>query len=254
MSYFPSRNELFGDFTCSGNSENWEEGMGSEGRSGTLLGRFRRRIASDQYSYGLRRDLTLLILRPAAEIPITVRPMRLNDIPALLSGYRRSVPAMNERMDPRKLIEAGISHAYVAVTRSDSPCYMQWLIVPSDNEKIQKLSEGLLPWLGSDEILLDQAFTLESFRGLGIMPCALAQIAEIGREYGARWALTFVDVGDIAALKGCQLAGFRPYLVRRESRRLLHRRISFHLLPRGTPFPFEDSKGDPATEGFSLAG
>lgn len=228
--------------------------MISEGDIHTPASRFRGWIASDLYSYGLHRDLTLPIQPHAAKIPITVRPLRSSDIPALLSGLEEAGSATHDRKDRRKLVKAGINQCYVAATQADSPCYMQWLILPSENEKIQKIFGGLLPWLGSDEILLEQAFTVEAFRGLGIMPCAMAQIAELGRAHGIRWALTFVDQYNIAALKGCQRAGFRPYLIRRESWRFFQQRISFHLLPRGTPFPFDEAENTTAADRLSLAG
>ncbi len=218
-----------------------------------MWGIFCRWIASEMYSYGLRRDLSLPTTPPAAEIPVHIRPMRLNDLPFLLYPWQRQ-PSNKMPTDPRRLIEAGLSHAYVAATRSDIPCYMQWLIVPSENEKIQDVSGGALPWLGSDEILLEQGFTLEPFRGLGVMQFAMSRIAETGLEYGARWALTFMDQGNVDGLRECQAAGFRPYLIRRERWRLFRRRISFHLLPRGTPFPFDEKEGTAATDRLPVAG
>ena len=41
----------------------------------------------------------------------------------------------------------------------------------------------------------------------------MAQIAERGTDLGARWVITFVTVDNIPSLKGCQRAGFVPYLL-----------------------------------------
>lgn len=214
----------------------------------SVLSRFGRCFVSDSYSYGLRRDLTFPAETPAAKIPIEVRPLQLGDIPTL-----RAATVQSERAVYDRFLEAGFSNGYVAVTHFGTPCFLQWLICPGENEKIQRLLGGLLPWLGPEEILLEQAFTLEPFRGLGIMSCAMSRIADLGREKGARWALAFAGEKNLAALKGCQRAGFRPYLIRRERCRFLRRRVSFHLIPRGTPFPFDAAKGA-ATDRLSLAG
>ena len=70
--------------------------------------------------------------------------------------------------------------------------------------------------MNHDERLLEWAFTFEQYRGLGIMACAMAQIAERGTLTGARWVLTLVEKNNIASLKGCRSAGFRPHQVRQE--------------------------------------
>ena len=134
---------------------------------------------------------------------------------------------------------AKIPTCYVALTKDNEPCYMQALIAPSENARLQEYFEGFFPWLRPDEALLEHAFTLETFQGLGIMPHAMARIAEKGRELGARWVITFVIHDNIPALKGCKRAGFSPYLVRREKWRLFRKQLSFEELPSGTPYPFD---------------
>lgn len=71
------------------------------------------------------------------------------------------------------------------------------------------------------------------------MPAAMAQIAEKGAAVGARYVCTFVGDDNIASLKGCEKAGFSPYLTRTITTRLfnLSKRIVFtdstngYLLP-----------------------
>ena len=74
---------------------------------------------------------------------------------------------------------------------------------------------------------LEGAYTPEEYRGQGIMTGAMAQIAERGRVLEARWVITFVDEGNAASLKGCERAGFTPYVRRREAFRLFVRRVAF---------------------------
>jgi RimJ/RimL family protein N-acetyltransferase len=88
---------------------------------------------------------------------------------------------------------------------------MQWLLGPKDNAFIASL--GGFPQLRSDEALLENAYTPPEYRGLGIMPAAMAEIAEHAVEFSSRYVLTFVQTDNIASLKGCQRAGFTPHLM-----------------------------------------
>ncbi len=202
---------------------------------------FQRWLFSDSFSYGLRRDLTVPFEAPPAKVPLTVRPMREDEARELLdtrvSGL--SGQGLYERMNRLEFVAAKIPTCFVAVAKNDEPCYMQALIGPSENARLQEYFEGFFPWLRSDEALLEHAFTLETFQGLGIMPCAMARIAEKGRDLGARWIITFVAHDNIPALKGCKRAGFSPYLIRRERWRLFRKQLFFEELPEGTPYPFD---------------
>jgi RimJ/RimL family protein N-acetyltransferase len=87
--------------------------------------------------------------------------------------------------------------------------------------------------------MLEYAFTPEAYQGKGIMPAAMARIAEKAADFGAQRVITFVDRENVPALKGCQRSGFRPYLLRHDRWRLFRRRVSFRPLPAGTRYPFE---------------
>lgn len=69
------------------------------------------------------------------------------------------------------------------------------------------------------------------------MAGAMAQIAVKVLDFGARYVLTFVHADNIPALKGCQRAGFAPYILRHERWRLFRRSVVFEALPN-TVDPF----------------
>lgn len=207
----------------------------------TPANRIRRWVDSKSHFYGLRRDLTISHRAPPAKVPLRVRALRHVDIPALLDNHSHSGRTIYDLMDRREFMKVMRPiNCFVAVTQDGKPCYMQWLITPAENMLIREHFGGLFPWLAADEVLLEQAYTAEEFRGLGIMPFAMSQIAEVGRSYGARWAITFVGHDNIPALKGCKRAGFRPYLIRREKWKWFQREISFEVLPSGAIYPFEE--------------
>jgi acetyltransferase-like isoleucine patch superfamily enzyme len=71
------------------------------------------------------------------------------------------------------------------------------------------------------------------------MGAALAQIIERASPRGARWALTYVRTDNVASLKSCARAGFRPYMLRTESWRGFRPHQSFRVLEQPALYPFE---------------
>ena len=211
------------------------------GQSGMVLNDIGRWLYSDSFSFGLRRDLTQPFETPDAKIPLTVRLLEDGDMSVL---FDMNAPGITRqgfgfRMNMLNLLKADIPTCYVAVTSGNNPRYMQWLIGHSENDEIQAYFKGLFPLLAPDEALVELTFTLESYRGQGIMPCAMSQIAERAKDFGARWVIGFVSQGNIPSLKGFKRAGFVPYLIRRVKWRLFRRRSTFVQLPAGTPYPFD---------------
>lgn len=207
----------------------------------SLAHQLRRRLHSNGLQYGLRRDLDEPFEAPSAKIPLTIRPLRESDLPILLGmdTARMSDRGPYIRMQRRHFAQEGIGQCYVAANEEDEPCYMQWLLAGTENAQIERYFHGGFPRLAADEALLEFAFTPEAYQGKGIMPAAMARIAERAAEVGARHVITFVDHENVPALKGCQRSGFRPYLLRTDRWRLFRRHVSFQPLPAGTRYPFE---------------
>jgi hypothetical protein len=199
------------------------------------------RWASSLSSLGLRRDLQIPFVAPQASIPITVRPLVDGDVQKILNLDEADITdeGREERRTRLQMLDAGLATCYVAVTAEDEPCYMQWLIGPEQNDKVQAYFKGIFPRLEHEEALLEGAFTPEAYRGKRIMPCAMAQIAEKAVDFGARWVITFVTHDNIPSLKGCQRSGFVPYLTRQESWNAFRHSVRFTPLPEGTLYPWE---------------
>jgi len=199
-----------------------------------------RRLGSETVAYGLRRDLTVPHVAPAAKVPLEVRPLESGDD---LSMLETEFPGLShgtvfERLAQRRLIAAKLSTCWVAIGPDGKACYMQWLIAPKDNARIRAQWGDLFPQLGPDEALLEGAYTGDAYRGQGIMAHAMSRIAEAAREFGARSVQTFVGQNNIASLKGCKRAGFIPVQQRREVWRLLVRTVEFTPVSPGMRYPF----------------
>jgi len=142
-------------------------------------------------------------------------------------------------------IRENIPTCYVAIDQhKNTPCFAQWLMDSRQNDKIQRFFNGRFPILHSDEALLENAYTPLEYRGKGIMPAAMAMIAEHALEMGCRHIITFVAQENVPSLKGCTKAGFTPYFARHDTRILFHliKRRHFFPLPESFVFPHEDKK------------
>ncbi len=218
-----------------------------ERRYGEIGKRVASRLYEEWLSYGLQRDLSIAFEPPKARIPISIRELCDTDIPRLFPEDTSALPR-EEQLEiaaRRAHLSENIPTCYVAVDlRKDTPCYAQWLMGPQHNDKIQRFFNGRFPLLRPDEALLENAYTPVEYRGKGIMPTAMAMIAERAIEMGCRYVLTFVARENVPSLKGCSKAGFCPYLVRHDTRIFFHifKRRRFSRLPEGFAFPHEAKK------------
>src|SRR4051812_6153143 len=171
-----------------------------------------RRLYSDTHAVALWRDLTAPFEAPRAGIGFDLRPAAGHGLPGLLDPAASDLPAEErwERARRARLFAAGIGTCYVATTAEGEPCYVQWLFDHRDNDAVRRYFAGAYPAPAEGEVLLEAAYTPARFRGRGLMAAGMARIAGLGAARGARWAVTVVDVGNAASLKGSVRAGFHP--------------------------------------------
>jgi|SRR5450759_2806101 len=201
-----------------------------QGHGAVVVGAVRKRLQHyESRALGLRRDLSQPFECPAAKVAITVRPLQGHE-GRLLATAQVSGPESYEQLSRFQLFESGLGTCYAATASDGRICYVQWLVGPQENDKLDAQFHGTFPLLAADEALLEGAYTFPEFRGMRVMPRAMAQIAEHGGEVGARYVNTYCAIDNEASIKGCRRAGFEPFSIRRERLRLLHSTCSFELL------------------------
>jgi hypothetical protein len=194
-----------------------------------------RGVYSNQRILCLRRDLEVPFKTPPAKIALSIRPLLDEDVSELLECGSE----VDELLKRKDFLKEKVPTCYVAVTEDGHPCYMQWLMLAEQNENIQAYFGDAFPRLKQNEGLLEFAYCVEKYRGMGIMQHSMAEIAIKGKESGARWIITFVREDNIPSLKGCKRAGFSPYLVHENKWRFFHCRSDIRMLPPNTPYQFE---------------
>lgn len=187
---------------------------------GRLANRLALGIHSKTVAIGLRRDLGLPREPPPARIPVSLRPWAEADLSTLFpeDGGAASGAARADTLWRLGAVARGIlrSHCFVLVDgRSGLPCHVQWLTEPGYGDAIRRA--GALPVLAADEGLIENAYTPESHRGLGLMAVAMDLIAGRAAAMGMRYLLVYIDADNPASLTGAERAGLVPWS-RRTSR------------------------------------
>lgn len=207
------------------------------GEFGHFLAKLGRGLWSEHRYIALRRDLTEEIAAPASVVAFTIRPFAAGDEAALLASAAGPNDAEAQSLR-RSWLDGGLNGCHVAVLRDGSPCYLQWLLTARENKRIRAFFGDTLPRLDAETVLLEGAYTPARYRRLPVMPAAMFEIAERGRELGARWVLVFVGVDSISMRKAAEWAGFRAYGIKIEQQRFFRRRVMHApLLENGATVP-----------------
>jgi hypothetical protein len=175
-----------------------------------------KRIWSKTEAFGLKRDLSTAFDTPKAKIDLLIRPFKPEDDTHFTADLQND-----------GLIEKDIPTCYVATTNANAPCYRQWLMDSKQNKKIKEFWGESFPTLQNNEALIESVFTISEFRGKGIMPAALDQIAKQIRDSDIRYLMLFVELDNIASLKGSHRSGFSPFVLRTEKWFFMKRTIVF---------------------------
>jgi hypothetical protein len=225
---------MYSEWSRQMNVNGWYKGVRATARRmgmrrATEIAKGHEHWRSEWISLGLRRDLQVPFTAPEAKIPLIVRPLQDEDWPFL---FDLTEPGISDeerqlRTSRKELALERVGSPFVAATADGEPCYIQWLFSPDENERMREFFNNIFPRLTPDEMLLEGAFTPEKHRGKGIMPCSMAQIAEHAAARGARWVVTFVTEDNVPSLKGCDRAGFSPYIRRSVRWNGLRRTVTF---------------------------
>jgi hypothetical protein len=222
---------------------------------GTLMQEIRKVVNSDEVCYGFRRDLAEPFEPPKPVISIQLRPFRNTDAAHLFDlsyACRQGGSAIMDCLHDLAFIEAGIPRCFVATTDEGSPCYIQWLISHTTNDRLESHFKGYMPPLARDEVVLEGAFIPFRYRGKKIMPFAMARVAEKGKDVAARFAMTYVQDSNLPSIKGVLQAGFSPYVRRVAIRRRSRTEIKFELLTEDEKMALEAVWRDAFSKGRAI--
>jgi Acetyltransferase (GNAT) family len=191
----------------------------------------RRWLYSDATATGLALPSEAPVRHHRPRQPLTVRPIEPHEQGVFTDTRGADGDGILVRINARHLFTTGIRTCYVAVTDEGTPCYMQYLIGPDENDKLEAAFGELMPPLAEDEALLEFAFGLEQYRHLGAMPAVVPELVRIARANGVQRIVTWVPDRNAQVLRYFERSGFVPYGIRTERYRLFRRTIRFEPAP-----------------------
>jgi hypothetical protein len=215
-----------------------------QGHFGLIYRELCRRLYSDGYFFVLYGEISLPASIPDPKIRVTLRPMKPEDIPRLLAINQEGLKDEDvlERIRLLRILNSGIRECYVGETDDGFPCHISWLINSSQNEKIRAFyGGGVLP-LAPNQVLVEGAFTHEQYQRLGIQKWRRFKFFEKSLAMGAKRVINYVRHDNIRSLKSDKGAGYRLFMIRRDSWRFFRRSFTFKPVPESTSYPLENEQ------------
>jgi hypothetical protein len=196
-----------------------------------LLRRVRNRLYSETVRVGIRKELTAADEARSATAEHQVRIASMGDIEAVLDPGRGGATDANElwqrRLRRHVAATVGPSRCYVADCGDLGPSFMQFIFFSEDNDVLQAELPDLGPPIEPGEAMVDYLYVAPDARSLPFVTTCLLQVAVEARRRGATSIITYTPIGNRAALLSSNLAGYRPFALRRSRYRLFRRRVSY---------------------------
>lgn len=189
-----------------------------KGNLKSILKGFCRKIYSESILLGLKLDLTKDLKKPISFTKINIRLYKEED-----SNFFKED---NENIYLLKKIPK----CYVAITENGEPCFKQWIIDASQNQKMRKFWGESYPQLNDNEALMESAYTISKFRGRGIMPLAIYKIALLAQSEEIKTIYTFAPKSNANSLRALHYSGFKPYCIQKERFFLFKKSVIFQDL------------------------
>jgi hypothetical protein len=197
---------------------------------GLFLSKFYEQLWFTKVFLGLRCDLESLPPIQPAKFPMVMRPQDEGNL-KIFDCELEKVKGSEYLyvFQRRQMCKAGVRTLFTALGPDESPAYVQWLIRPCDQTRLQAHQPNRFPILAEDEALLEGAYTFLAYRRTGVMVDGMAQLLRVAQAEGLRAVYTYVEVGNVGSLRGCAKTGFHLDHLFCSSRRLGYRRN--HVIP-----------------------
>lgn len=131
------------------------------------------------------------------------------DIEVILKGLATCTPA--EKRDVLAYLlfyQSGFKNCFV-MRRDDQVAYMQTLIYPEENALIMERYRSKFYPLKESQVMLENVFTFQPFRGLGCLLSGTQQLLELARSKGYRSAVCYIRKDRIVSLNEFMRMGFK---------------------------------------------
>ena len=178
-----------------------------------FLFQLRRQIYSRDILFGLETNSDTDKVAVTSRLQYSLAPASEKDIEeVVLKAETESEESAHELIQRKWFYECGFHECYMARTADTrDPCFLAWIISSKDSSVVNQGFKSRLPSLQEDELLLENCYTFEQYRGNGIMPSALSELWETAISKGFKRMITYVRQDNKASLRAFEKLGFRKF-------------------------------------------
>jgi RimJ/RimL family protein N-acetyltransferase len=173
----------------------------------------RRQIYSRDILFGLEKNLDANDVRVSSSLPCSWQKASEKDMEELLARAKaESKESIHELIERKWFYESGFRDCYVARTADTGElCFGAWLISANDSNLVNRGFKGRLPHLEEGELLLENCYTFEKYRGNSIMPSVLVELWELARSRGFKRLITYVRQDNVASMRAFEKLELRKF-------------------------------------------
>lgn len=126
-------------------------------------------------------------------------------------ALERQLPAV-EMLKRKMCHEFGFHNSYVArTTKNNELCYVIWVMTQAENDLLHRLYKNRFPKLKEGDVLFENRYTFEKFRGNRIAPSVDVQLCEMAKKDGFKRQIGYISSENIASLKAAERASHKPF-------------------------------------------
>lgn len=151
----------------------------------------------------------------------------------------------------------GFKNCYAVKNKSGSIAHIQWIVFPEENDLLKTFYSRFFKPLAPYEIMVENAFTMPEFRGLGLLGYATIHLLNLGGKLAYKKASSYVRCEKFVSLNELIRLGFNIKRVVPEYRLLGFTRRVLAEPPKERRIPASGGRlhypAPPATDRFPQA-
>jgi GNAT superfamily N-acetyltransferase len=176
-----------------------------------FFAQLKRQIYSRDALFGFEKALLAGSSRVKRQVPFILAQAKSQDIEELVTrAQAESRDSVHELLERKWFYESGFHDCYIARnTDNGEPYGIAWLISPEEAGKDGFTSR--LPELKKDEVLLENCYTFEKYRGKGIMPAMVDELCEKALARKFQRLITYIRLDNLASLRVFDKLEFKKF-------------------------------------------
>ena len=173
---------------------------------------------------GLAKDLVSREPGVQSDIKYSLRLATQEDFKDILEHLDgEDCDSIYELLGRKLFYDRGFHNCYLAEAGAGNICHIAWLLRPEHNSMIRN-HYSRLAQIKADEVMLENSFTFNQYRGKKVMASVAQDLADLARSQGFKRIICYVNKDNQPSMKSLARVGFGPFADATEVKLLLSTR------------------------------